>query len=231
MKWHQESGWGFAIIFWRSWLIVHHAGTPCASSPCQNGGTCLYADNYFVCRCASGSEGTLCDESELYWCHVVCVIQSRLLFFSLALKQTLVLVFFCPCAMTGSKYPCFSFVWFEFVAKGGALFYALKTCKKKTEHIFVGLLNTFCSVWFNMLLTRPLTTSETKISSFVALPDSNRICTLFMLFCLPLFPKERGGKKIVLVFQWSHPAKRATVTRGPASLRRHFGNQRPSVSA
>lgn len=36
----------------------------CASSPCQNGGTCIDGINAFQCFCTDGWEGRLCDAGE-----------------------------------------------------------------------------------------------------------------------------------------------------------------------
>jgi len=35
----------------------------CASSPCQNGGTCTDAVNSYTCTCAAGYDGALCQNS------------------------------------------------------------------------------------------------------------------------------------------------------------------------
>ena len=35
----------------------------CASSPCQNGGTCTDLVNDFACTCAPGYTGTVCETS------------------------------------------------------------------------------------------------------------------------------------------------------------------------
>lgn len=36
----------------------------CASTPCQNGGTCADLINRYTCTCDSGYKGILCDESK-----------------------------------------------------------------------------------------------------------------------------------------------------------------------
>ena len=36
----------------------------CASSPCQNGGTCVDGVNEYSCTCAAGYTGTNCETSK-----------------------------------------------------------------------------------------------------------------------------------------------------------------------
>ena len=38
----------------------------CASSPCQNGGTCVDQVNQYTCQCAAGYSGTTCATSKKY---------------------------------------------------------------------------------------------------------------------------------------------------------------------
>ena len=38
----------------------------CASNPCHNGATCADGINMYVCTCAAGYEGTLCDIGMFY---------------------------------------------------------------------------------------------------------------------------------------------------------------------
>ena len=52
----------------------------CASSPCQNGGTCLDEVNMYVCSCPSGFNGTNCETGEF--------LQSRV--FSISLNVYLI---------------------------------------------------------------------------------------------------------------------------------------------
>ena len=44
--------------------LCHLDINECASSPCQNGGTCLDLVNGFTCDCADGYEGTHCQTSK-----------------------------------------------------------------------------------------------------------------------------------------------------------------------
>ncbi|CAH3140685.1 unnamed protein product [Pocillopora meandrina] len=47
-------------------MISHHFSmqTPCSSSPCQNGGTCLanYKEDTYHCLCGDGFIGTYCEK-------------------------------------------------------------------------------------------------------------------------------------------------------------------------
>ncbi len=45
--------------------IVSDTTDECASSPCQNSGTCADAVNEYSCNCVSGYEGTNCETSDL----------------------------------------------------------------------------------------------------------------------------------------------------------------------
>lgn len=36
--------------------------TPCLSSPCRNGGTCLEAGKNYTCKCPDGFDGTHCED-------------------------------------------------------------------------------------------------------------------------------------------------------------------------
>ena len=42
----------------------------CASSPCQNGATCIDGINSYECKCADGWKGEICDESNYQFMHL-----------------------------------------------------------------------------------------------------------------------------------------------------------------
>ena len=42
----------------------------CASSPCQNGATCIDGINSYECKCADGWSGEICDKSNHQFIHL-----------------------------------------------------------------------------------------------------------------------------------------------------------------
>lgn len=53
-------------------MSSHHFSmqTPCSSSPCQNGGTCLanYKEDTYHCLCEDGFIGTYCEKGKQFFC-------------------------------------------------------------------------------------------------------------------------------------------------------------------
>jgi hypothetical protein len=52
-------------LFLENFLIILKDSSPCASSPCLNGGTCSSFGNSFSCNCQIGFSGTFCQTSSL----------------------------------------------------------------------------------------------------------------------------------------------------------------------
>ena len=66
--------WKELINYWHCFLIDVDE---CASSPCQNGGTCVDVVNAYTCNCAPGFTGDNCETGNLCldpWCqfHIKC---------------------------------------------------------------------------------------------------------------------------------------------------------------
>ena len=86
----------FLLLFLNSWFFSELDINECASTPCENGGTCVDKVNGFSCKCVAGFTGANCETGRKQWNHVS-LARTMMCAFSIvnSITQQVSLVTFC----------------------------------------------------------------------------------------------------------------------------------------